>query len=74
MSIVLSGKAASSWKAGGGQWKTWSLSLITATLEVGNGSGECLHVLSCYAPTFAASRKEKNTFFGNLQDALSSIP
>ena len=31
-------------------------------------------VLSCYAPTFAASREEKNNFLNSLQDALSSIP
>ena len=27
-----------------------------------------------YAPTYAASREEKNRFFESLQDALSSIP
>ena len=48
------------WKAGGSQW---SSRLITATLEVGSGQ---LHILSCYAPTFAATREEKNQFFENL--------
>ena len=32
-----------------------------------------MDVLSCYAPTFAAS-KEKDWFFDSLQAALSSIP
>ena len=48
--------------------------MVTATLQVGRGSRGHLHVLSCYAPTFAASRKDKNSFFNSLQDALSSIP
>ena len=33
-----------------------------------------LHVLSCYAPTFAASREEKDNFSSSLQEALNSIP
>ena len=45
--------------------------MITATLEV---SGGRLHILSCYAPTFAATREEKDNFFDMLQAALSSIP
>ena len=36
--------------------------------------GECLHVLSCYAPTFAAKSEDKDNFFNHLQDAISSIP
>ena len=31
-------------------------------------------MLSCYAPTFAATKEEKNEFFDSLQAALSSIP
>ena len=45
-----------------------------ATLETGKGKSGRLHVLSCYAPTFAASREEKDKFFDLLQDALSAIP
>ena len=33
-----------------------------------------MHVLSCYAPTFTATKKEKDRFFDSLQVALSSIP
>ena len=69
VAIVLSGKVVNAWKAGGSQWKAWSSRLITATLEVGSGR---MHTLSCYAPTFAATR-EKDQFFDNLQAALSSI-
>ena len=74
VAIVLSGPAVDAWRAGGSQWKAWGSRLITATLEIGSGRSGRLHVLSCCAPTFAASREEKNSFFDLLQDALSSIP
>ena len=74
VAIVMSGPAVSAWKAGGSQWKAWSSRLVTATLETGKGKSGRLHVLSCYAPTFAASREEKDKFFDLLQDALSAIP
>ena len=72
--IVMSGSAVSAWKAGSRQWKAWSSRLVTATLETGKGKSGQLHVLSCYAPTFAASREEKDKFFDLLQDALLAIP
>ena len=71
VAIVLSGQAVSAWKAGGSQWKAWSSRLVTATLKVDGGN---LHVLSCYAPNFTASRAEKDSFFACLQDALLSFP
>jgi len=33
-----------------------------------------LHAFSCYAPTYAASREEKDSFFAILQEAISSLP
>ena len=33
-----------------------------------------MSVLSCYAPTFAAKREDKDNFFNYLQDVISSIP
>ena len=74
VAIVLSGPALSAWKAGGSQWKAWNSRLVTAKVKVGSGRSSHLHILSCYAPTFAASRDEKDRFFDSLQDALSSIP
>ena len=59
------------WKTGGSQWKAWSSRLITANLEISSGR---LHILSCYALTFAATREEKDRFFDRLQAALSSFP
>jgi len=72
--IVLAGPAVHAWKSGGCMWKAWSSRLVVATLDVGRGSCGRLHVLSCYAPTFAASREEKDHFFDTLQQALSVIP
>ena len=74
VAIVLSGPAVHAWKSGGSKWRAWSSRLVIATLDVGGGNGGKLHVLSCYAPTFAASRDEKDAFFDTLQQALSAIP
>ena len=57
-------EAVTEWKTGGSQWSSW---LITVTLEVGSGNGGLLHVLSCYAPTYAASREERT---GSLRAAV----
>ena len=54
----------------GNQWNAQGPRLVSATLDC----GERLHVLSCYAPTFAAKTEDKNNFFDILQDAISSIP
>ena len=40
----------------------------------GNRDKCFVYVFSCYAPTYAASREEKNAFYGLLQQALSSVP
>ena len=74
VAIVLSGEAVTAWKDGGSRWKAWSSRLVTATLQVGRSSSGRLHIISCYAPTYAASREDKNSFFDTLQDAISSIP
>ena len=47
---------------------------LKSALEIGSGRSGRLHMLSCYAPTFSASREEKDRFFDLLQEALSSIP
>ena len=41
---------------------------------VGGRSRDKLHVMSCYAPTRAASRQEKDTFFDELDSILSLVP
>ena len=74
VAIVLSRPAAEAWSSGGSRWKAWSSRLVSVSLRVGSGSRDVLHVLSCYAPTIAASREDKDTFYSTLQEALSSIP
>ena len=63
VALILSGPAVDAWRTGGSQWKAWGSRLITATLEIGNGKGGQLHVLSCYAPNFAASRENNFNLF-----------
>ena len=74
VAIVLTGEAVTAWNAGGEQWKARSSRLITAKLKHGDRHQDILHVISCYAPTFAVNRTEKDKFFNDLQQALDEIP
>ena len=74
VAIVLAGPAVGAWRTGGSHWKAWSSRLVAATLKVGRGRNDVLHVFSCYAPTFAASREEKYKFSDILQQALLAVP
>ena len=74
VAIVLSGSALKAWSLGSKIWKAWSSRLVSVTLKMGHKQDRWLHVLSCYAPTYAASMEEKNRFFNTLQQALSAIP
>ena len=74
VAIVLSGSATGAWREAGEQWKAWSSRLVTAQLQPGKNKADRLHVLSCYAPTRAASRAEKDRFYEDLQQALDGIP
>ena len=47
------------WKRGGSQWSACSSRAVSACLQVGKGAAGRLHVVSCYAPTRAASRETK---------------
>ena len=71
---MLNGPAIDAWKDGGSQRRAWNSRLVSAVLVVGGNRKECLHVLLCYAPTFAAIREMKDDFYNVLQQALSSIP
>ncbi len=48
-------------KAAGKQWKAWSSRAVSACLQLGGRDRDKFH--ACYAPTRAASRQEKDTFF-----------
>ena len=47
---------------------------MTAMLQPGRANSGRIHILSCYAPIFAASRADKNKFLDELQQALDTIP
>ena len=48
---------------------------MTATLKVErDGGAEDRHLFSCYSPTYAASREDKDSFFDTLQQAISAVP
>ena len=74
VAIVLSGPAITAWRTAGEQWKAWSPRLVSACLQTGSRKADHLHVLSYYAPTWAASRAAKDEFFRDLEHALASIP
>ena len=74
VALVLSGPALDAWKAGGQQWRSWNSRLISAAFGKPGSGFDRLQVLSCYAPTFAASRVEKDQFFDSLQQALDDVP
>lgn len=74
--IVLSGPAVGAWQEAGETWKAWSASIISTKnqLRKNKDKADTLHILSCYAPTRAASRTKKNRFYGYLQQVLAAIP
>ena len=67
VAIVLTGHAITAWKAGGEQWRAWGSRIVKATLGGGVHTSTRIHILSCYAPTFGASRAEKDTFYTRVQ-------
>ena len=71
VAIVLLDWAVEAWKSGGRQWKAWSPRIITASLEV---EKKKLHIVSCYVPTRAASRQDKENFYDDLGAVLAGIP
>ena len=75
ITIVLTGPAVSAWMEGGSKWKAcMELKVGHCYIEGWGGRSGCLHVLSCYAPTFAATREKKDALFARLQDAILVIP
>ena len=71
---MLSGVAVRAWREAGEQWKAWSQRLVSVRLQTGSRKRDTLHVLSCFAPTRAARRTEKDKFYNELQQALATIP
>ena len=74
VAVVLLGSAKDAWKRGGSQWTAWSSRVVSVCLQLGKGRSSRLHVVSCYAPTRAASRELKDAFFQELGNVLSRVP
>jgi len=72
VALVLDGLGLAAWKRGGKQWKAWSSRCLSACLDFGGRIGK-FHVMSCYAPTRAASRQDKDNFFQQLDTFLTSL-
>lgn len=72
VALVLTGPAIQAWRAAGQHWRAWSSRLISVCLQTGNKKAGRLHVLSCYAPTRAASRVLKDHFQQDLEQALAT--
>lgn len=47
---------------------------MSACLQVTGSAGNRMHMVSCYAPTRAASREVKEAFFQELENIISSVP
>lgn len=62
--IVLSGPAVGAWQEASETWKAWSARIISTKIQLQKNKtkADTLHILSCYAPTRAASRTEKDQF------------
>ena len=74
VAVVLTGPARAAWRAGGEQWASWGSRIVRVSLGVAGERTRRLHVFSCYAPTFRATRAEKDKFFDQLQEALDTTP
>ena len=74
VALVLRGLALDAWKRGGKQWKAWNSRCVSACLQLAGCGSQKLHVVSCYAPTRAANREDKEAFLQVLDNFLSSVP
>ena len=73
MALVFRGKALGAWRQGGQQWKAWSSRCVSAILQADKRTVSRIHVVSCYAPTRAASRDD-DAFFQELNNIISGVP
>ena len=74
VALVLRGQALVAWRRGGQQWKAWSLRCVSVVLQVDKRTVSRIQVVSCYAPTRAASREDKDAFFQELNIIISRVP
>ena len=72
VALVVDGPGLAAWNHGGRQWRAWSSRYLSACLDFG-GNFCKLHIMSCYAPTRAASRQDKEDFFQQLDTFLNYL-
>lgn len=75
VAIVLNKFTADAWRCGGCTVNAVSSRMLTARLKfiVQDGRTLWMRVIVAYAPTFASKRSEKDAFYNDLQNALSSV-
>ena len=56
VALVLRGIAIQAWRRGGKQWGGWSPRCVSVCLQLNKHTTSKLHIVSVYAPTWAASR------------------
>ena len=74
VALVLKQQALTAWRLGRQQWKAWSSKCVSAVLHMDKRPSSRVHLVSCYAPTKAASREDTDAFFQKLQCTFSSVP
>ena len=71
---MLSGPAIIGSKDGSSLWRAWNSRLVSVSLKVlYKQRVSKFYLFPCYAPTYAASREEKDSFFAALQEATYFI-
>ena len=63
VALVLREQALAAWRLGEQQWKAWSSRCVSAIWHVDKRTSSRIHLVSCYSPTRAASREDKDAFF-----------
>ena len=74
VALVLREQALAAWRLGGQQWKAWSSRCVSAVLQADKRPSSRVHLVSCYAPTRAARREDKDAFFQDLERIIASVP
>ena len=73
VALVLWGVALDAWKRGGSSGRPGVQGCVSACLQLAGCGRKKLHVVSCYAPTRAASREDKESFFQVLGNFISTV-
>ena len=67
-------------ECGGSQWRAVSSRILSCKLKWScrespqEDGSTWMHIIMCYAPTFRSSRHDKDVFYGQLMQAVASVP